>query len=37
LISEKDKEVFFEALMNPPSLNENLKAGKEKYNNLISA
>jgi uncharacterized protein (DUF1778 family) len=36
LISEKDKEVFFEALMNPPSPNENLKAAKEKYDKVIS-
>ena len=37
LISEKDKELFFKALMNPKSPNENLKAAKEKYDNLISA
>jgi uncharacterized protein (DUF1778 family) len=37
LVSEKDKEVFFKALMNPPIPNESLKAAKEKYNKLISA
>ena len=37
LISEKDKELFFKALMNPKSPNENLKVAKEKYDNLISA
>ena len=37
LISEKDKELFFNALINPKSPNENLKAAKEKYDNLISA
>jgi uncharacterized protein (DUF1778 family) len=37
LVSEKDKELFFEALMNSPIPNESLKAAKEKYDNLISA
>lgn len=37
LVSEKDKEMFFEALMSPPTPNESLKAAKEKYDNLISA
>ncbi|CAN1486819.1 Vibrio phage ICP1, Orf50 [Spirosomataceae bacterium] len=37
LVSEKDKELFFEALMNSPIPNESLKAAKEKYDKLISA
>jgi uncharacterized protein (DUF1778 family) len=37
LASEKDKEIFFDALMNSQSPNENLKAAKSKYDNLISA
>jgi uncharacterized protein (DUF1778 family) len=37
LVSEKDKELFFEALMNSPIPNESLKAAKEKYDNLMSA
>ena len=37
LVSEKDKEVFFDALMTPPMLNESLKAAKEKYDKLFSA
>ena len=35
LISELDKKVFFEAILNPASPNEALKAAKEKYDNLI--
>jgi uncharacterized protein (DUF1778 family) len=35
LESERDKEVFFEALLNPPVPNQNLLEAKEDYNKLI--
>jgi uncharacterized protein (DUF1778 family) len=34
--SQKDKEVFFDALVNPPKPNKDLLAAKEAYNKLIS-
>jgi uncharacterized protein (DUF1778 family) len=36
LVPEKDIKVFFEALMNPPSPNDMLKAARIKFDNFIS-
>ncbi len=36
IVSKKDKEVFFDALVNPPRLNKNLLDAKRTYNKLIS-
>lgn len=36
IASQKDKEVFFEALVNPPKPNKDLLDAKEAYNKLIS-
>lgn len=35
LASEKDKKVFFEALMNPPQPNQALKRAFTRYNNAL--
>lgn len=35
LASEKDKEVFFESLINPPKPNRNLLSAKNLYDKLI--
>lgn len=34
LKTEKDKEIFFNALENPKEPNENLKKAKERYDKL---
>lgn len=36
IASQKDKEVFFDALVNPPKPNKDLLSAKEAYNKLIS-
>jgi uncharacterized protein (DUF1778 family) len=36
LASEKDKNVFFEALMNPPKPNQALKRAYKRYNNVLN-
>jgi uncharacterized protein (DUF1778 family) len=36
LASQKDKEIFFEALLNPPKPNEALLSAKEEYKKLTS-
>lgn len=36
IASQKDQEVFFNALVNPPKPNKDLLAAKEEYNKLIS-
>ncbi|ALO16812.1 hypothetical protein L21SP5_03197 [Salinivirga cyanobacteriivorans] len=36
IASQRDKEVFFDALVNPPKPNKNLLAAKEAYNKLLS-
>lgn len=33
LVSEKDREVFFDALMNPPEPNDKLTAAAKRYQN----
>ncbi|RYZ51237.1 MAG: DUF1778 domain-containing protein [Chitinophagaceae bacterium] len=35
LASEKDKKIFFDALMNPPKPNPALKRAFKKYNNAV--
>jgi len=34
--SQKDKELFFDSLLNPPMPNNNLLSAKEEYDNLNS-
>jgi len=36
IASQKDKKVFFDALVNPPKPNKDLLSAKEAYNKLIS-
>ncbi len=36
LASEKDREIFFDALMNPSGPNEKLRNAAEQYKNFIS-
>lgn len=36
LASTRDKEIFFEAIMNPPEPNEKLKEAGRKYNDLFN-
>ena len=36
IASQKDKELFFDSLVNPPSPNSNLLSAKDEYNKLIS-
>lgn len=36
IASEKDKEIFFDSLVNPPMPNSDLISAKEEYDNLIS-
>lgn len=36
IASQKDKVVFFDALVNPPKPNKDLLSAKEAYNKLIS-
>ncbi len=37
IASERDKEIFFSALMKPPKPNKELLAAKEEYDNLVLA
>ena len=34
--SQQDKEIFFDALMNPPLPNEELLSARDAYNKLVS-
>lgn len=36
IASQKDKEIFFDSLVNPPMPNNDLISAKEEYDNLIS-
>lgn len=36
IASQKDKEIFFDSLLNPPKPNKDLLSAKEKYDKLIS-
>ncbi|MFW6222939.1 MAG: DUF1778 domain-containing protein [Bacteroidota bacterium] len=36
IASQKDKEIFFDSLVNPPKPNSELLSAKDKYNKLIS-
>jgi uncharacterized protein (DUF1778 family) len=36
IASQKDKEVFFNSLVNPPEPNKDLLSAKDEYNKLIS-
>lgn len=36
LATEKDCEIFFEAIMNPKEPNEKLKSAAQRYNKLVS-
>ncbi len=36
IASQKDKEVFFDSLVNPPKPNNDLISAKDEYNKLIS-
>ena len=36
IASERDKEIFFSALMNPPKPNNELFAAKEELDNLVA-
>ena len=36
IASQRDKELFFDALTNPPKPNNHLLAAKDEYNKLIS-
>jgi uncharacterized protein (DUF1778 family) len=36
LATEKDCEIFFEAIMNPKEPNEKLKSAAQQYNKLVS-
>jgi len=36
LASQKDKEIFFDSLINPPKPNNDLLSAKNAYNKLIS-
>ena len=35
LASEKDKKVFFDALLNPPKPNQSLKKAMKRYNEML--
>ena len=35
LKSEKDKEIFFDALINPPASNQRLKKAVKRYNKFV--
>ncbi len=37
LSSEKDREIFFNALINPPEPNEKLKQAMKKHNELLKS
>ena len=36
LASQKDKEIFFDSLINPPKPNTDLLSARDEYNDLIS-
>jgi uncharacterized protein (DUF1778 family) len=36
IASQKDKEIFFDSLLNPPRPNNDLLSAKEEYDKLIS-
>jgi len=36
IASEKDKEIFFDALINPPKPNSELLSARDEFNKLIS-
>jgi uncharacterized protein (DUF1778 family) len=36
IASQKDKEIFFDSLVNPPKPNNDLLSAKDEYNKLIS-
>jgi uncharacterized protein (DUF1778 family) len=36
IASQRDKELFFDTLLNPPKPNDDLRSAKDKYNKLIS-
>lgn len=36
IASQKDKEIFFDSLLNPPKPNNDLLSAKEEYDKLIS-
>lgn len=36
IASQKDKEIFFDSLLNPQKPNDNLLSAKDDYNKLIS-
>lgn len=36
IASQKDKEIFFDSLVNPPKPNNDLLKAKDEYNKLIS-
>mgnify|MGYP001090510795 CR=1 FL=1 len=36
LVSQRDKEVFFDYLLNPPEPNDELLSAKDEFNKLIS-
>jgi uncharacterized protein (DUF1778 family) len=36
IASQKDKEIFFDTLLNPPKPNNDLLSAKEEYDKLIS-
>ncbi len=36
IASQKDKEIFFNSLLNPPKPNNDLLSAKKEYDNLIS-
>ena len=36
LLSERDRELFFKTLMDPPEPNENLKQAQQRYQDLLS-
>ena len=35
IASQRDKELFFDALVNPPKPNNDLRSAKDEYNKLI--
>ncbi len=36
IASQKDKEIFFDSLLNPPKPNNDLRSAREEYDKLIS-
>ena len=37
LVSERDRELFFDVLMNPPEPNQKLKEAHQKYQDLLNS